>query len=108
MVNDRNVKIVTFVVKFDCQGSADVMFEVKVKVGSRIRRIYCIFDYDNNVHSHCPAISLKHMHHHYNFVWSNGNGLQQVLFCFLVSQIKFVLLYNEGLMVYWLKNISRI
>jgi len=30
---------------FGCQGSIKVMFEVKVKVGSRVRRISCIFDY---------------------------------------------------------------
>jgi len=40
------VKIVTFIIKFGCQGSNNVMFEVKVKVGSRVRRICRIFDYE--------------------------------------------------------------
>jgi len=34
IADDRKVKIVTFVIKFFCQGSNYVMFEVKVKVGS--------------------------------------------------------------------------
>jgi len=43
IVDDRKVKIVTFVIKFGCQVSINVMCEVKVKVGSRIRRICCIW-----------------------------------------------------------------
>jgi len=35
IVDDRQVKIITFIIKFGCQGSIDVMLEVKVKVGSR-------------------------------------------------------------------------
>jgi len=46
MVDDRKVIIVTFIIKFGCQGSINVMFELKVKVGSRVRRISCIFDYE--------------------------------------------------------------
>jgi len=46
IVDDRKVKIVTFIIKFGCQGSINAMFEVKVKVGSRVRRISCIFDYE--------------------------------------------------------------
>jgi len=46
LVDDRKVKIVTFVLKFGCQGSINVMFEVKVKVGSRFRRICCMCDYE--------------------------------------------------------------
>jgi len=45
IVDDRKVKIVTFVIKF---GSINVMFEGKVNVRSRIRRICCIFDYEFN------------------------------------------------------------
>jgi len=45
IVNDRKVKIVTCVVTFSCQGTIKVIFEVKVKVGSRIRRSCCIFDH---------------------------------------------------------------
>jgi len=45
-VDDRKVNIVTVAIKFGCQGSINVMFEVKVKVGSRIRRNCCIFDYE--------------------------------------------------------------
>jgi len=44
IVDDRKVKIVMFFIKFGCQGSMNVMFEVKVTVGSRVRRICCIFD----------------------------------------------------------------
>jgi len=40
------LKWVTFIVKFGCQGSINVMCEVEVKVGSRVRRISCIFDYE--------------------------------------------------------------
>jgi len=36
IVDDRKVKIVTFIIKFGCQGSINVMFEVKVRVGSRV------------------------------------------------------------------------
>jgi len=32
--DDRKVKIVTFVIHFGCQGSINVVFEVKVKLGS--------------------------------------------------------------------------
>jgi len=46
IVDDSKVKIVTFVIKFGCQGSINVMFKVKVKVGSRVRRICGIFDYE--------------------------------------------------------------
>jgi len=37
---------VRFVIKFGYQGSINVMFDPKVKVGSRVRRTCCIFDYD--------------------------------------------------------------
>jgi len=41
LIDDRKVKIVTFVVKFGCQGSINVMFEVKVKqLGSRFRGFF--------------------------------------------------------------------
>jgi len=46
MFDDRKVKIVTFVIKFDCQGSMNDMFEVKFKEGSRVRRMCCIIDYE--------------------------------------------------------------
>jgi len=35
IVDDRKVKFVTFIIKFGCQGSISVMFEVKVKVETR-------------------------------------------------------------------------
>jgi len=47
IVDDRKVKILTFIIKFGCKCSINVMFEVKVKVGSRVR-ISCIFDYEFN------------------------------------------------------------
>jgi len=34
IVDDRTVKIVTFVIMLNCQGSISVMFEVKIKVVS--------------------------------------------------------------------------
>jgi len=34
IVDDRKVKIVTFMIKFGSQGSINVMLEVKVRVGS--------------------------------------------------------------------------
>jgi len=40
------VKIVTFIIKFRLQGSINVMFEVKVKVGSGVSRICCIFNFE--------------------------------------------------------------
>jgi len=36
IVDDRKVKIVTFVIKFSCQGSIIAMYEIKVNVGSRV------------------------------------------------------------------------
>jgi len=49
-------KIVTFVIKFGSQGSINVMFEVKVKVGSRFRRICCIFDYESLGYIRCKTL----------------------------------------------------
>jgi len=46
IVDDRKVKIVTFIIKFGCHGVINAMFEVKVKVRSKFRRICCIFDYE--------------------------------------------------------------
>jgi len=48
IVVDRKIKIVTFITKFGYKCSINVMLEVKVKVGSRIRRICCIFDHKFN------------------------------------------------------------
>jgi len=45
-MDDRKVQIDTFVIKFGFQGFINVMFEETIKVGSRVRRIYCIFDHE--------------------------------------------------------------